>query len=46
MYYGGLGVEKDIEKAKQFYKMAANEDKNAELLLKELEMEQQKDKSE
>lgn len=42
MYYNGLGVDKDIKKAKEFYKMAAIEDKNAQLLLEELEMEEQK----
>lgn len=45
MYYGGFGVAKDDEKAKELYRMAASEDKNAELLLKELEMEQ-KEKAE
>lgn len=39
MYYAGLGVAKDNEKAKEFYRMAADKDKNAELLLKELEMQ-------
>ena len=42
MYYGGLGVAKDISKAKELYKMAAEEDKNAKLLLDELELEEKK----
>lgn len=42
MYYNGMGVEKDVEKAKEMYKMAAVEDKNAKVLLEELEMEEQK----
>ena len=37
MYYNGLGVEKDLDKAKELYKLAAKTDKNAEILLKELE---------
>lgn len=40
MYYSGMGVPKDEEKAKQFYRMAAEKDKNAQLLLDELEQKQ------
>lgn len=43
MYYNGLGVKKDLSKAKELYKMAAaDEDKNAKALLEELEIEEQK----
>ena len=44
MYYNGLGVTKDLNKAKELYKLAAEKDKNAEQLLKELEIEETKDK--
>lgn len=37
MYLNGLGVDKDVQKAKELYEMAAKTDKNAEILLKELE---------
>lgn len=37
MYVNGMGVDKDIQKAKELYRMAAKTDKNAEILLKELE---------
>ncbi|KAJ7387163.1 hypothetical protein OS493_004129 [Desmophyllum pertusum] len=40
MYYYGYGVDKDWEKSRELYKKAAaKKDKNAELLLKELEDE-------
>ena len=42
MYYNGLGVNKDLKRAKDLYKMAAVEDKNAKTLLEELEIEEQK----
>lgn len=42
MYYNGMGVDKDLEKAKELYTLAAETDKNAATLLKEL-MEQQND---
>lgn len=32
-----MGVEKDINRAKELYKLAAKTDKNAEILLKEVE---------
>ena len=46
MYYQGLGVERDVEKARQFYQTAAPTNRNARLLLEELEMEEQKLKEE
>lgn len=39
MYYYGYGVDKNWEKARELYKEAAKENKNAELLLQELEDE-------
>lgn len=42
MYYGGYGVDKDTAKAKELYTLAAEEDENAKALLKELEIEEQK----
>lgn len=39
MYYNGLGVEKDLQKAKELYGKAAKTNKNAQLLLQELENE-------
>jgi len=39
MYYWGYGVEKDWEKSRELYREAAKTNKNAELLLKELEDE-------
>ena len=39
MYYHGLGVEKDWNKAKDLYKKAAPTNHNARLLLEELEHE-------
>ena len=44
MYYSGLGVPKDKSKAKEFYRLAAGSDKNAKLLLEELELEEQKER--
>ncbi len=44
MYYNGLGVTKDRSKAKELYRMAAESDSNAKLLLEELEMEEEKEK--
>ena len=40
MYYHGLGVEKDWSKSKELYGKAASTDKNAELLLEELLLEE------
>ena len=39
MYYWGYGVHKDWEKSRELYREAAKTNKNAELLLKELEDE-------
>ena len=39
MYYNGIGVERDISKAKELYSQAAKTNKNAQLLLQELEEE-------
>ena len=39
MYYNGLGVEKDLEKAKELYSQAAPSNKQAQLLLEELQDE-------
>lgn len=39
MYYWGYGVDKDREKSRELYREAAKTNKNAELLLKELEDE-------
>lgn len=41
MYYQGLGIEQDIEKARQLYKRAAPKHRNARLLLEELEQEEE-----
>ncbi len=46
MYYNGLGVAKDRSKAKEQYRMAAESDSNAKLLLEELEMEEEKERGE
>jgi len=46
MYYQGLGVERNVEKARQFYQTAAPNNRNARLLLEELEMEERKLKEE
>ena len=37
MYYNGMGVEKDLDKAKKLYELAAATDENAKTLLKEIE---------
>ena len=42
MYYHGLGVQKDWEKARDLYKKAAATNHNARLLLEELETEMKK----
>ena len=42
MYFTGFGVPEDWEKAKELYKMAAKESKNAQLLLQELEEAEKK----
>ena len=39
MYYWGYGVDKDWEKSRALYREAAKTNKNAELLLQELEDE-------
>lgn len=46
MYYGGLGVSKSRQKAKELYRQAADSDKNAKLLLEEVELEEQKEQQE
>lgn len=46
MYYSGLGVPKSRERAKQLYKMAADRDRNAKLLLEEMELEEKKEQEE
>ena len=46
MYYSGLGVSKSRQKAKELYRQAADSDKNAKLLLKEVELEEQKEQQE
>ena len=42
MYYHGLGVDKDWNMARQYYKKAAPSNHNARLLLEELETEMKK----
>lgn len=44
MYYHGLGVEKNLAKAKELYQRAAPNNHNARLLLEELELEEAKEK--
>ena len=44
MYYNGLGVSQNKEKAKELYRAAADKDKNAKALLEELELEEQKER--
>ena len=46
MYYNGLGVLKSRHRAKELYTLAADVDKNAKLLLEELELEEKKEKAE
>ena len=43
MYYSGLGVQQDRQKAKELYRAASATDQNAKLLLEELELEEQKE---
>lgn len=42
MYAQGLGVEKDLEQARYYYQLAAPNNKNAQLLLEELDMDEKK----
>ncbi len=44
MYYNGLGVAKDKQRAKELYTMAADRDKNAKALLEQIEAEEKKAK--
>lgn len=44
MYSAGQGVEQDLNKAKEFYKMAAVTDEYAKQLLKEVEEAEEKSK--
>ena len=44
MYYQGLGVDKDLEKAKECYRRAAPHH-NARLLLEELELEEKQNEN-
>lgn len=44
MYYSGMGVPKDWQKAKELYRVASDADQNAKLLLEELELEEQQQK--
>ena len=44
MYYHGLGVKKDLKKAKELYQKAAPKNHNARLLLEEIEIEEKKEK--
>lgn len=44
MYYSGLGVPKDWQRAKELYRAASDADQNAKLLLEELELEEQQQK--
>ena len=43
MYRSGLGVGKSRQRAKELYRAAAVSDKNARLLLEELEVEEGKE---
>lgn len=45
MYYQGLGVDKDLEKAKECYRRAAPHHHNARLLLEELELEEKQNEN-
>lgn len=40
MYYTGLGVAKDVNKAKELFKLAAEVDENAKEVLKVIEEEE------
>ena len=42
MYYNGLGVEKDWDRAKELYRQAAPTNQNAAALLKEVEEDERK----
>ena len=42
MYYNGLGIEKDWNRAKELYRQAAPTNKNAAALLKEIEEDERK----
>ena len=44
MYYNGLGVLKSRQRAKELYTLAAETDKNAKLLLEELEIEEKRER--
>ena len=44
MYYCGVGVAKDLGKAKELFALAANRDKNAAELLAKIEKEIEGDK--
>ena len=43
MYYAGIGVAKDREKAKELFKLAAEKDENAKGLLEFVEAEEKKE---
>ena len=43
MFAQGLGVEQDIEQARHYYQLAAPNNKNASLLLEELDIEAKKE---
>lgn len=43
MYYAGLGVAKDRDKAKELFKLAAEADENAKEILKVIEEEERKE---
>lgn len=43
MFAQGLGVEKNIEQARHYYQLAAPNNKNAQLLLEELDMEEKRE---
>lgn len=44
MYYGGVGVVKNIERAKELFKQAAEKDEHAKGILEMLEAEEKNDK--
>ena len=43
MYAQGLGVEKNLEQARHYYELAAPNNKNAQLLLEELDLDEKKE---
>ena len=43
MYYSGLGVAKDKEKAKELFRLAAESDESAKEVLKTIEEEERKE---